>query len=261
MAAADEYRTRDRRAIYMSHLRRGPRTEEHPRGQVLPTLRRRNFDVRTPHRRTGLPARGRRHPSTITRVILHQMGLTAAAALPESTDPTAFRTDPENHRLDCIIAHLIVRRNGVIAYTHDVENVLNGTFALRDSIEIEFEGDYNNEEGPHPRDPRPELQQIRAGRFLVQSLVRNSALNIGTIHPHQQYSPGSRPNCPGPDIWVNVGEWAVNNVKTKNNLNLQTITGTSRRGRPQTISNHMSNQAYRRFPSLGSGNVQPIPEY
>ena len=231
IAAADEYRTRDRRAIYMPHITRGPRTDEHPRGEVLPTPRRRNFDVRTTHPRTGLPASGRRSPAAINKIILHKMGPMEAAPFPATSDPARF--DQDDHRLDVIIAHFIVRSNGVIAYTHDVEHILNGTGALRDSIEIEFEGNYNIGTGPHPRDPRVLPVVILAGRLLVTSLVRNSVLPIRTIHPHQQFSPRTRPNDPGPDLWVNIGEWAVNQ------FNLET---TFRRNR---ISDDMSNQAYR----------------
>ncbi len=238
VAAADEYRTRNSRAIYLRDVRRGPD------GRVVPVRARRNYDVRT-----RIPESARRDPEDITRVILHQTGFISRQALPATSDPTEFRTD--DHRLDVVIAHFIVRTSGAIMYTHDVQLVLNGTAALRDSIEIEFEGIYNQRSRAHggggdePWGPRVSRAAILAGRRLLTRLRDMSTyqpdrsplrlLSIGTIHPHQQFSPDTRPNCPGPDIWVNVGEWAVRRFSWQ--------TTDTRRGR--TISAHMSNALYR----------------
>jgi hypothetical protein len=48
--------------------------------------------------------------------------------------------------------------------------------------------------------------QIAAGRKLVNHLVKT----IGLTHilAHRQAWP-TRENCPGPDIWYQVGQWAI----------------------------------------------------
>ncbi|MDH5544820.1 MAG: N-acetylmuramoyl-L-alanine amidase [Gammaproteobacteria bacterium] len=227
VAAADEFQTRDGRVIYRSHLRRGSATGDSRRPDA-----RSGFDARSRDARTGLTASGRRDPGSITRIILHQMGISSSEDFPEASDPEDFRRD--DHRLDVVIAHFVIRQNGVIGYTHDVETLLNGTAGLRDAIEIEFEGHYNHRRRDRPRGPRVPEAALRAGRLLVQALVYHPLLYIHSIHPHQQYSPSSRPNCPGPDIWVNVGEWAVNTLR------LSTNAGRASR----QISDYMSDQSY-----------------
>lgn len=233
VAAADEYRTRDRRAIHLRDVRRDASDN------VLPVPTRRSYDVRT-----AIPEHQRRDPGSITRVILHQMGLRSRNPLPPGPSPIG-----DDHRLDVIIAHLMVRQDGTIIYAHDIQLVLNGTAALRDSIEIEFEGTYNQApsrrgSAPHPWGPRLSRAAIEAGRRLLRTLYEMShypcgrgplrILSIRSIHPHQQYSPVTRPNCPGPDIWVNVGQWAIRN------LAWHTYAGRSTR----QISDYMTHQAY-----------------
>jgi len=229
VAASDEYRTRDRRAIYRQDIRRGPVDADHPRGPVLPVPARRGYDVRTSSLRA-------RNLNTIRRVFLHQTGPIPAPPSIASSPGLDLRED--NHRLDVIIAHLIVRRTGEILYTHDFQLVLNGTGGLRDSIEIEFEGSFNTQEVHTEQQVQAQIDrvgsiQLRAGRLLLQWLNSLAEIPIQTIHPHQQYSPRTRPNCPGPDIWVNVGEWATRRFNW----------GTLARGGRQ-ISDRISNQLY-----------------
>ncbi|HEX7334097.1 MAG TPA: peptidoglycan-binding protein [Pyrinomonadaceae bacterium] len=52
-------------------------------------------------------------------------------------------------------------------------------------------------------------QQIESGRYLVQYLKR--VMGLKTILAHRQSS-GTRENDPGPDIWYNVGQWAIDNL-------------------------------------------------
>lgn len=249
--AADEYRTRDSRAIYRVDVRYAPR-QRGPDGELLPRVvlpvpTRRNYDVRM-WRRPAVPTRD---PSTITRVILHQTGALG-------TEGTAAPVRDDQHRLDVVIAHFIVRFNGNILYTHDIQYQLNSTAALNDSIEIEFEGTFNQGRRPHPRGPRLSMAAIEAGRRLLTRFRDLSTrppgpyspetqfLSIGTIHPHQQFSPVTRPNCPGPDIWVNVGEWAHGQFGWTYDV--------PRRYRRPGISEHTSNQAYRQ-PGAGAAAV------
>lgn len=230
IAASDEYRTRNRRAIYLHDIIRGPSIGT-SRGEVIRQPRQRGYDIRTSHLR-------RRDLTTIRRVILHQTGeMLAGPTLFPSPD---FRED--NHRLDVVIAHFVIRSTGEVLYTHDAQLVLNGTAALRDSIEIEFHGSFNNhnfrrsqtELQVAEQDDRVDPVQLLAARNLLRWLAYSSGMAITSIHPHQQYSPESRPNCPGPDIWVNVGEWALREFDWN--------TNTGRRGR--VISERISNPLF-----------------
>lgn len=59
-------------------------------------------------------------------------------------------------------------------------------------------------------------QQIEAGRYLVRYLMRalQPARGLTHIFAHRQAS-SKRENCPGPDIWYHVGQWAVENLRLK----------------------------------------------
>jgi hypothetical protein len=55
-------------------------------------------------------------------------------------------------------------------------------------------------------------EQIAGGRALVDHLVKQS--KITHIYAHRQGGQ-NRENCPGPDIWREVGAWAVNQYGLK----------------------------------------------
>lgn len=118
---------------------------------------------------------------------------------------------------------------------------------------MEFEGLYNdllqlprrNRRNP-PLDrvlgPRLPPASIRAGRNLLRALhdiryrpVEEERLIIRSIHPHGQFKADKVNSCPGLDIWVNVGDWAI-----------REFGWTLRRtGDDEEISRHQSNPAYR----------------
>jgi len=55
--------------------------------------------------------------------------------------------------------------------------------------------------------------QIDAGRRLVMYL--KAAIGIKEIWAHCQSTVADKPNCPGPDVWYYIGEWAKNNAGLK----------------------------------------------
>lgn len=188
IAAADEAQTLDGRWIY-SRRTSARRLSERRGGS--------GFDVRR--------ARTSRNASQINTVILHQTTFFSRDPLPvqDLDDDIA-----DDHRLDVVIAHFLVRSDGNILYIRDIEHILQSVSG-RFGIDIEFEGRYGHEATPHS--PRLSEEAIRAGRRLIVSL-RNQLPSLRFIHPHGQVQSrgrGKRDSCPGPDIWMNIGEWAV----------------------------------------------------
>ncbi len=116
--------------------------------------------------------------------------------------------------------------DGTIVYTRDVLHILNN-MGGRWGIDIEFAGRYglmpNPGFRPGSRQPRytaaedptrsiDRLSQrtIGSARRLIRFL--SGALPIQYIHPHGQFTPGKARTCPGPDIWMNIGDWACENL-------------------------------------------------
>ena len=56
---------------------------------------------------------------------------------------------------------------------------------------------------------RPTAAQVAAGRQLIRHLMRTMGLTHVLAH---RQSSGTRENDPGPDIWFDVGQWAVNTL-------------------------------------------------
>lgn len=167
--------------------------------------------------------------------------------LPEADDDDEIRSHAS---VDSIIAHLVVLFDGTIVYTHDVEYPLNDVGASK-GIDIEFAGSFANASTPPPAgtvgDPmrqngRATPAQLRAGRTLVRYLKQRIP-SIQRIHPHGQFTAIKRNSCPGPDVWVNVGQWAVDE------LHLSSELSPSRRARltdgaDGSISSRQANDAY-----------------
>jgi hypothetical protein len=228
IAAADENRTRNRREIYAAGTPARRLSQRHPLG----------FDARQ--------AAFSRSLTQIDRVFLHQTEFFTEYPLPrEERD----RDMADDHRLDVVIAHFVVRRDGTILYTHDVEFILN-SISGRSGIDIEFEGHYNvpPETTPppsHPWPPRLSPAAIQSGRRLLEALndLRSGAisnaqyLSIQSIHPHGQFNSRKRNSCPGPDIWTNVGEWAMRRFRW---ISGRALPGYANLG----ISEHQRNPAY-----------------
>jgi N-acetylmuramoyl-L-alanine amidase/Putative peptidoglycan binding domain len=126
---------------------------------------------------------------------------------------TAFSRGNDPTRYDTVTAHYVILPNGQILQLHPISAYLwasNG-FNAR-SVAVEFVGNFPSIRG---RCWKPQSygchtlsqEQIGAGRYLVEHLIRT----IGLTHilAHRQSS-GTRENDPGPDIWCQVGEWAIN---------------------------------------------------
>jgi len=163
----------------------------------------------------------RRNPAhPIQVIILHQT--TGRTFLDEQNQE--WLEGRRAHRVDQISAHFVILQNGMIYYTHDFSQYRAGSAARGHGVDIEFAGNFPYDRTPDPSRRVP-VAMIRAGRNLVTALVEQTG-SITHIHPHGQvqgemredgaecggrgssYPCGSLGNCPGPDIWVNVGEWA-----------------------------------------------------
>ncbi len=106
---------------------------------------------------------------------------------------------------------MVLRRGDVLQVrplTAGLNSVSNGR-----AVDVEFEGDYPSlrqirhaRRADHPVQ-HPPLPQILAGRALLRHL--RDTLGIEHVWAHRQASRMERDNCPGPQLWYNVGEWAV----------------------------------------------------
>lgn len=131
-------------------------------------------------------------------------------------DPSVDAQRRSDHRIDHIAAHFVVINDGTIFYTHDVE-FLSRSAGGRAGIDIEFAGLFSLAH-------RLSTSAIRSGRELIRGL-KVAIPTIRYIHPHGQIQHklmsgqacggstgvrcGKLDSCPGPDVWVNIGEWAA----------------------------------------------------
>jgi N-acetyl-anhydromuramyl-L-alanine amidase AmpD len=146
-------------------------------------------------------------------------------------------------------AHYIVTADGQVAQLYDDFDYLNASndFNPR-SIAIEFAGNFPDNRYRWWRDrdstsPLPDRcyvtpAQIRAGRCLLSTLKARLP-TIKYLYAHRQSSK-DREGDPGPDVWFNIGEWALSNLNLTDRLP-RTYVGTGqpipdawRRGRPRT---------------------------
>jgi N-acetyl-anhydromuramyl-L-alanine amidase AmpD len=110
-------------------------------------------------------------------------------------------------------AHFVVMPNGGIAQLHPVEAYLIASSAFNeDAIAIEFVGNFPDDRGNYWRGKemgqhRLTPDQISSGRDLLRHLQDQHGISF--IFAHRQGELASdRGNCPGPDIWYHIGEWA-----------------------------------------------------
>src|SRR5262245_38855176 len=182
----------------------------------------------------------------ITRIVLHQttgQALTAADLPGADTDGDI----DSHHRVDEIIAHFIVMQDGTVVYTHDIAFGLNDAGAGH-GIDIEFAGRFPGD--PQHTTVRLSEDAILAGRALVYCL-KEQISTIVTIHPHGQFQASKRRSCPGPDVWVNVGMWAVSHP----------AMGLSSHSREGTIDPAQEDRSYdqgvTRRPELNTELIDP----
>ncbi len=187
-------------------------------------------------------ARPDRLPHQIHTIVLHQTAGSFIQGAEVTSDDSLQRS---RHRIDRIASHFIVTDDGQAIYLRDVGFVLNNAGG-RFGIDIEFCGSFSNT--PLPRGRRLSEAAILCGRELLQDLAR-AIPSLRQIHPHGQIQavppgrdtgPGSKyDSCSGPEVWVNVGEWAVQSMGLVSDPPAAPYHNHG-------ISPRQSNQAYRR---------------
>lgn len=137
----------------------------------------------------------------LDKVVLHQM---------------AFSRGSDLNRYLGVTAHYIVMPDGKIGQLHPDSTYLNASDGFNSkSVAIEFAGNFPSTRG---KCWRPETfgchtlsnAQIQSGKCLLATLKRNLP-NLKYVVGHLQSS-ASRSNDPGPDIWRQIGEWAISNL-------------------------------------------------
>jgi len=144
----------------------------------------------------GLP----RKSAQIDSVVLHQTSFSRGSV-------------PDNYL--SVHAHFVVLPDGTIVQLHPVEAyiILASSAFNNDAIAIEHAGNFPDEHGHYWEGGtygRSVLsaQQISGACDLVKYL--NQTYGVSFIFAHRQGEfENKRGNCPGPDIWYNVGEWAM----------------------------------------------------
>ncbi|MBD0295688.1 MAG: N-acetylmuramoyl-L-alanine amidase, partial [Flavisolibacter sp.] len=148
-----------------------------------------------------------RDPRKVYAFVLHHM------AFKRRSRKTGKYSDPESYLSTG--AHFCILFDGRIIQLHPFSRMIwHGHCISPRSVAVEFEGNFPNikgkwwidKEAKFPDKDVPTQQQYEAGRFLASYLK----IVLGTTHilAHRQSSK-DRENDPGPDIWYNVGQWAV----------------------------------------------------
>jgi hypothetical protein len=149
--------------------------------------------------------KGTRDPKAVYALVLHQM---ACCFAPK---------DPLKRFLS-VGAHFAITNDGRILQLHPVSALVWASNGFNNrSVAVEFAGNFPSTKGRWWKAEtygmnRLTAAQVTAGRQLIQHLVQT----IGLTHvlAHRQSS-GTRENDPGPDVWFDVGQWAVNNLGLK----------------------------------------------
>jgi N-acetyl-anhydromuramyl-L-alanine amidase AmpD len=146
--------------------------------------------------------KGTRDPRTVTALVLHQMAC------------CANRKDPLKSYLK-INSHYTILRDGRILQMHPISSLLGASHGFnKRSVAVEFAGNFPNTKGQwwqgekYGKDQLTRAQ-VEAGRYLIQHLVRT--IGLKHVLTHRQ-AHNSRTNDPGPDIWYNVGQWAIDTL-------------------------------------------------
>ena len=140
-----------------------------------------------------------RMSAQIDTVVLHQTSFSRGSV-------------PDNYL--SVHAHFVVLPDGTIVQLHPVDAYLVASSAFNDdAISVEVVGNFPDEHGHYwegSKNGRSILspQQISGGCDLVRYL--KETYGISFVFAHRQGEDANlRGNCPGPDIWYNIGEWAV----------------------------------------------------
>lgn len=148
-----------------------------------------------------------RDPRKIFAFVLHHM------AFKRWNPKTKGNSNPESYLSTG--AHFCIMMDGRIIQLHAMSRMIwHGNCASGGSVAVEFEGNFPNIKGKwwinkeskvHDKD-MPTQAQYDSGRFLTSYL--KTVLPLTRIMAHRQSSK-DRENDPGPDIWFNVGQWAI----------------------------------------------------
>jgi peptidoglycan hydrolase-like protein with peptidoglycan-binding domain len=149
--------------------------------------------------------KGTRDPKKVHALVLHQMAC-------------CFKPKDPLKRFLNLNAHFAILSDGRILQLHPISAMLwssNGFNA--GSVAVEFAGNFPNTagkwwEGAKFGRDRATPAQLDAGRYLIGYLKRTMGLTHVLAH---RQSSGTRENDPGPDVWYNVGQWAIENVGMK----------------------------------------------
>lgn len=146
-----------------------------------------------------------RDPEEVTSVTIHQMGVGC--------------WKPDNSMFARVRAHYVVQRCGRILRLHSPEIRLRyGSGQLNaTTVTVEHEGNYPSvssrwwKSDTYGRDDLADHpDQVHASRQLLTDLVK-ALPHITEVQAHRHISAG-KANCPGPDLWREVGQWAIEHL-------------------------------------------------
>lgn len=151
-----------------------------------------------------------RDPRKVYAFVLHHM------AFKRWNPKTKAYSNPESYLATG--AHFCIMLDGRIIQLHACSRMIwHGNCVSPGSVAVEFEGNFPNIKGSWwinkdakiPDKDKPTPAQFESGKFLTSYL--KTVLGITHILAHRQSS-DSRENDPGPDIWYNVGQWAIDKL-------------------------------------------------
>jgi len=143
-----------------------------------------------------------RDPSEVRAAVLHQTGFSCW-------------TD-DNPMWAKVRAHFVVRQDGSVLKLHDplVRMRYGSGVCNAQGITIEHEGNLPSASGKWwgaERYGRDQLadhpEQVRASRELLRMLAAEYP-TLTKVIAHRHIS-ANKANCPGPDLWREVGEWSI----------------------------------------------------
>ena len=154
-----------------------------------------HFD--TGERKRELTRRKTRNLNTIDSLVLHQTAV--------------LRKNPNDNiaRYFQISVHFIIVPDGTIYRLYNDEVRCNGSSGFNSrSVSVEFEGKFKHDrKNGNIGKEKPTQAQLKSGRKLIVYLKKRLP-NFKYVFAHSQ---SANKNCPGPEIWHNVGEWAIVN--------------------------------------------------
>ena len=146
--------------------------------------------------------KGARDLKKVKQLVLHQMAC-------------CFKPADPLKRFLTINAHFAITADGRILQLHPIEQLLWASNGFNgSSVAVEFAGNFPDTkghwwEGAKYGKDRPTQAQFEAGRRLIRYLVNK--IGLTQVVAHRQSS-ASRENDPGPEVWRNVGQWAVDTL-------------------------------------------------